>query len=109
MDNKNILKPTDDDVDYRKLQNYQNTSLLTRNKLSSRDPYDGQLDKNSEVRLRLAIIDNYELKRDQDVAFNPLDIKNCFVCFSWSTFFYSRNVIMIYFLPVRVVVKSCHK
>ena len=73
MNDKNILKPSDD-IDYKKLQNHQNASLLTHNNLSPRDPYDGQLDKNSEIRLRLAIIDNYESKREK--GYDPLDIKN---------------------------------
>jgi len=73
--NDNILKPTDD-INYRELQNYQNSSLLTHNHLSSRDPYDGQLDKNAEIRLRLALIDNYELKREQDSSYDPINIKD---------------------------------
>ena len=73
MDEKNVIRPSDD-IDYRALQNHQNRNMTIYNNLSPRDPYDGQVDKNSEIRLRLAQIDNYEIKRDPNIKYDPLDV-----------------------------------
>ena len=70
---ENVIRPTED-IDYRSLQNHQSQNLMIYNNLSARDPYDGQVDKNGEIRLRLAMIDNYEIKRDQNVKYDPLDV-----------------------------------
>ena len=46
----------------------------TFNRLNSGNPQGGMADQYSDIRIRLAIIDNPEIKRDQNSQINPLDI-----------------------------------
>ncbi len=49
----------------------------TFNRLNSSTPYDGTSDKFSDIRIRLAIIDNPEASRKQFESIDPFDIRNC--------------------------------
>ncbi len=46
----------------------------TFNRLNSSSPQGGMADQYSDIRIRLAIIDNPEIKRDKNSQINPLDI-----------------------------------
>ncbi len=53
---------------------YMESNKVSR-KVSYRATDDGIYDKFSDLRLRLAIVDNYEFQRDRDQFFDPLDTR----------------------------------
>lgn len=55
------------------IKNY-NQNMSSYGRLSERSPYDGALDRNGELRLRLAIIDNPEINRSENS--DPVDVTN---------------------------------
>lgn len=57
------------------IQNSHMQNISNFNRLSDRLPYDGMVDKFGEVRLRLAIIDNHEIIREQYSRIDPLNTK----------------------------------
>lgn len=77
MQNNNIIRPNvREQIQTNTLQNSYIEHVNTGNRLSDRTPYDGMLDRFGEVRLRIAIIDNHEIKRPQYSKINPLDPKD---------------------------------
>lgn len=75
MSENNIIKPDrEEQASLRELTNAYNRNMSTYNRLSERSPYDGALDRNGELRLRLALIDNPEIDRSSKSDIDPLDI-----------------------------------
>jgi hypothetical protein len=75
----NVIKPTETQqvqATNQELQNSQSQNMGSFNRLSQRSPYDGALDKNGELRLRLAMVDNPEITRNANKILDPLDVKN---------------------------------
>lgn len=58
------------------LQNQYVKNTSSFNRLNSSSPYNGTSDKFSDIRIRLAVIDNPESQRGQYEEIDPLDVKN---------------------------------
>lgn len=71
----NILTPDGDARETLELQNQYSKNMNAYNRLDSKTPYDGTLDKFSDVRLRLAVVDNPEIKRNKYDKIDPLNTK----------------------------------
>lgn len=77
MPNDNIVRPSaSEQIQVNNLQNSYIEHVNIGSQLEDRTPYNGTLDRFGDVRLRVAIIDNPEIKREQYSKINPLDIKN---------------------------------
>lgn len=71
-----IIKPTiEQQREYQSLQNSYIQNMAAYNRLDDMPPYNGMVDRLGEVKLRLAIIDNYEIERKSNFI-DPLDTKN---------------------------------
>ena len=72
----NIIRPSvTEQVQTKTLQNSYIDHMNASNRLDDRTPYDGTLDRYGELRLRIAVIDNHEIKRQQYSKIDPLDTK----------------------------------
>ena len=77
MPNDNIVRPSaSEQIQVNNLQNSYIEHVNIGSQLEDRTPYNGTLDRFGDVRLRVAIIDNPKIKREQYSKINPLDIKN---------------------------------
>lgn len=75
--NNNNYKPiVSETIQTKTLQASYVEHMNASQRIDDRTPYNGTLDKFSEVRLRIAVIDNHEIKRPQYSKIDPLDIKN---------------------------------
>lgn len=71
----NIFTPREEVIETMALQNEYSKNMSAYNRLDSKTPYDGTLDKFGEVRLRLAMVDNPEIKRNKYDKIDPLNTK----------------------------------
>ena len=77
MAENNIIRPDiKESIQTSTLQNSYVEHVNIGNRLDDRTPYNGTLDRFGEVRLRIAIVDNPEIKREQYSRIDPLDTKN---------------------------------
>jgi hypothetical protein len=70
-----VIKP-ETNINQLKKSYFKNMNIY--NNLKGKEKYDGMNDKFSEIRLRLAIVDNPEIKRNKYEKIDELDEKNIF-------------------------------